>query len=268
MHAEGAARFGGDWNDPTYVAEKHPFARIPAFEDDSTKLFESRAICRYLANKYSLDILGPESGLGLFEQAASVEYSYFDPPMKNLAYEKIFKRMMGHGEPDLELVSNYERQIRECFDYYERLLTKQRFLAGEAYTIVDAFHLPWIVFLERLNMSNELGERPHLLAWWKLMSHSENQGGFSAYLHNVSEDWVVGHASGTLGDAHIERKSVFKFFRSPRTGPTDNDHDHWSRADLNQVVHWNDDVRGEEIKSDNVVSVDSGLARDTSATPN
>lgn len=58
------------------------------------KLFESRAICRYLANKYSqeVNLLGPESDLGLFEQAASVEYSYFDPPFQKLAYEKIFKR--------------------------------------------------------------------------------------------------------------------------------------------------------------------------------
>lgn len=93
-----------------------------------------------------MGLLGPESGLGLFEQAASVEYSYFDPPFKNLAYEKIFKRfgnfnisiyedtnsvrIMGHGEPSAELVTSYERQLRECLDYYEVLLAKQTYLAG------------------------------------------------------------------------------------------------------------------------------------------
>jgi glutathione S-transferase len=63
------------------------------------KLFESRAICRYLAKEYlgEIDMLGPESGLALFEQAASVEYSYFEPPIKGLAYEKMFKKL-GHSK--------------------------------------------------------------------------------------------------------------------------------------------------------------------------
>jgi glutathione S-transferase len=29
-----------------------------------------------------------------------------------------------------DLVSSYERQIRQCFDYYEGLLAKQTYLAG------------------------------------------------------------------------------------------------------------------------------------------
>jgi uncharacterized protein (DUF433 family) len=38
--------------------------------------------------------------------------------------------MMGHGEKDEELVSSYETQIRQCFDYYEALLATQTNLAG------------------------------------------------------------------------------------------------------------------------------------------
>lgn len=37
---------------------------------------------------------------------------------------------MGHGEPSAELVSSYERQLHECFDYYEDLLAKQTYLTG------------------------------------------------------------------------------------------------------------------------------------------
>jgi hypothetical protein len=37
---------------------------------------------------------------------------------------------MGHGEPNNELVSTYEKQICQCFDYYESLLAKQTYLAG------------------------------------------------------------------------------------------------------------------------------------------
>jgi len=30
--------------------------------------------------------------VAVFEQAASVEYSYFDPPITQIAYERMFKR--------------------------------------------------------------------------------------------------------------------------------------------------------------------------------
>lgn len=78
---------------PTYVEERHPFSRIPAFEDSELKLYESRAICRYLVTKHpgSLSLPTMASELGIFEQTASVEYSYFDPAVTNLAYEKLFK---------------------------------------------------------------------------------------------------------------------------------------------------------------------------------
>ena len=64
------------------------------FEQEDTKLFESRAICRYLLAKYKSPLALPHDlvDLGLFEQADSVGYSYFDPAIENLAYESIFKR--------------------------------------------------------------------------------------------------------------------------------------------------------------------------------
>lgn len=81
--------------DPDYVKNHHPFAKVPAFQDADINLFESRAICRYLANKHRSE-LGPPAGdikaLALFEQAASVEASYFEPAVEKLAFELIFKK--------------------------------------------------------------------------------------------------------------------------------------------------------------------------------
>ncbi len=63
-------------------------------DDNGFKLYESRAIGRYVAKKY-----GKNSGLipadltadALFEQAASVELSYFDGPATGIAKERVFK---------------------------------------------------------------------------------------------------------------------------------------------------------------------------------
>lgn len=77
----------------------HPFGLIPALQDGETQLFESRAICRYLVYKYGkgsnllVDNRSSAEEIGKFEQAASVEYSYFDPSFKTLTYENIFKRL-------------------------------------------------------------------------------------------------------------------------------------------------------------------------------
>jgi glutathione S-transferase len=57
---------------------------------------ESRAICRYLETKYKGkgNELIPKDvkSQGLFEQAASIEISYFDPYASGLVYERAFKK--------------------------------------------------------------------------------------------------------------------------------------------------------------------------------
>ncbi len=64
------------------------------------KLFlylESRAICRYLELKYqgkgtTLIPNKNAAATGLFEQAASIETSYFDPSASAIVAERVFKK--------------------------------------------------------------------------------------------------------------------------------------------------------------------------------
>ena len=78
------------------VLAVQPFGQIPYIDDDGFKLFESRAICRYLALTYGgIGKLIPDPSdvrkTALFEQAASIEVMDFDPPASGLGYEKIVK---------------------------------------------------------------------------------------------------------------------------------------------------------------------------------
>ncbi|GLA19142.1 hypothetical protein AnigIFM62618_006805 [Aspergillus niger] len=81
---------------PSYLSEHNPFGVIPAYQDTDTKIFESRAICQYLTVKHGGHLTPPSDPVQVagFYQAASVEYSYFDPPFKQLAYESLFKRFV------------------------------------------------------------------------------------------------------------------------------------------------------------------------------
>ena len=59
-------------------------------------LVESRAICRYLELKYKgqgTELIPTDpKAQGLFEQAASIEASNYDPYVSGIAFEKVFKK--------------------------------------------------------------------------------------------------------------------------------------------------------------------------------
>ncbi|KAI4740416.1 hypothetical protein E4T50_09115 [Aureobasidium sp. EXF-12298] len=138
-----------------------PSVDVPALEVDSLRIFESKAISRYLVAKYAppkstLGLPKTSEDLALFEQAASVEYSYFEPSIFKLAYEKLFKKMMGHGEPDA--VAKLRRvEVEERAD---RISSKE-------VSLVDLFHVPWLEFLPRLDMEGEVQSRSNVRRWWE-----------------------------------------------------------------------------------------------------
>nr|VWO96609.1 Putative non-ribosomal peptide ligase/ polyketide synthase hybrid [Ganoderma boninense] len=137
------------------VLAVQPFGQIPYIDDAGFKLFESRAICRYLALKYG----GVGKGLvpdpsdrektALFDQAASIEVSNFDPPASGLGFENIVKQYIPGLEADPAMVAKYKFQLEQKMEGYDRLLSRQKFMAGDELTIIDLFHLPWGAMLKR-----------------------------------------------------------------------------------------------------------------------
>ncbi|CAF0989253.1 unnamed protein product [Rotaria sordida] len=149
----------GEQKTQEYLDEKQPFGVVPVLiDEDGFKIYESRAICRYLELKYKgkgteLMPTNDVKALGLFEQAASIEMSYYDP-------------MKGLGDPDEAKIALYREQLNAKLDVYEKILSKQPYLAGQDFTLADLFHLSYGNRLVKLNEGHFFESRPHVKDWW------------------------------------------------------------------------------------------------------
>jgi len=158
----------GEHKKEPYV-QHQPFGEVPYIsQDDGFELFESRAIGRYLATLGSGTELIPTEpkACAKFEQAASVEYSQFDPIALQIVWAKGFKLHIGM-ETDEKHVEALIARLEDKLAGYERILGKQKYLAGDDITLADLYHLPYgsIVF-EQLGYGGILEKYPNFKRWW------------------------------------------------------------------------------------------------------
>ncbi|KAJ7649358.1 glutathione S-transferase [Mycena polygramma] len=146
--------------------EKQPFGQIPYIDDDGFLLYETRAICRYIAAKH------PESGLiptepkanALFEQAAAVEVTNFDPSASKAGFQLLLKS--ADYPFDQAVIDEHVPLLDKKLDGYERILAKHRYLAGDKLTLADLFHLPYGP-LSALGGSDMFSRRPNVARWYE-----------------------------------------------------------------------------------------------------
>ncbi|PMD18667.1 putative glutathione S-transferase [Hyaloscypha hepaticicola] len=149
-----------------------PFGKIPVLEDDGFNLFESRAIAKYIAKKYAsqgtplMPAEGDLKAYGLFEQACSLEEFYFDPAASAIAFEKIFKKWKGLGEPDEAELAKHAAALDKTLAVYEGILSKTKYLAGDELTLADLFHVPYGKMTRDAGYLSTFEKYPHVAKWF------------------------------------------------------------------------------------------------------
>ncbi|KAJ6498368.1 glutathione S-transferase [Mycena vitilis] len=163
----------GEQRSEEHIA-RQPFGVVPTIDDDGFDLFESRAIGRYLVAKYGAgSTLVPDpkdvAATAKFEQAVSIENNNFDPTAGQIALELLLKPTRGMTT-DQERVKGLLVTMGAKLDGYEKILSKQKYLAGETLTMADLFHLPWAYALTEKANLDLITSRPNVARWYKDIS--------------------------------------------------------------------------------------------------
>jgi len=162
----------GIMKSPEFISERQPFGQVPAIQDGDFKLYESRAICLYLASKYADkgDSLLPSptdtEAMAKVYQGFSIESFNFDPYVSNIAVELVFKPRRGETTDQARLehsVNTLETKLKA----YDAILAKSKYLTGDKLTVVDLFHLPYGSMAIALGKGKGFETNPNVARWWK-----------------------------------------------------------------------------------------------------
>lgn len=128
-----------------------------------------------------------------FEQACSVEQSYFAQAAETIGTELVIKqyvcksrtswnccakrgicRMKGLGPPDEGRVAQAEADLDFVLSYYDKILADQKYLAGNKLTLADLFHLPNGAALKAMKWAGLFEKYPHVNKWFEGLQQRES----------------------------------------------------------------------------------------------
>ncbi len=142
---------------------RQPFGQIPAVDDDGFSFYESRAICRYIAEKAGGALIPKDlQGRARMEQWISIETSNFTPHAMKFIYDGVFKRPQ---EP--AVLEAAGKGLEKALGVMEAELAKNAFIAGPEFTLADVVLMPYMEYAMMTPAKDIIAKYPHVSAWWK-----------------------------------------------------------------------------------------------------
>ncbi|MCU0684811.1 MAG: glutathione S-transferase N-terminal domain-containing protein [Polyangiaceae bacterium] len=161
----------GEHKGPAHL-ERQPFGQIPVLEDGDLRLYESRAILRYLDETLPGAALTPRDpkGRAMMEQWISVETSNFTPHAMGILYELMFGPMMRGTQPDMAKVEESSAKLANTADILDKQLAQGPHLLGDSFSLADICYMPYIEYVVQTSAKDVLLSRPNVAAWWGRIS--------------------------------------------------------------------------------------------------
>jgi glutathione S-transferase len=126
----------GEHKKPEYL-KINPNGAVPALVDDGLALFESAAICQYLADKFPEKKMAPPVGTparGLYYQWMHYAMAGLEPPALAIF---LHTRMRPEADRIPRVVEEAKPQMTAAISVVERALGSRPFLLGDDFTAAD-----------------------------------------------------------------------------------------------------------------------------------
>lgn len=161
---------------PEHVA-RHPFAKVPAFEHDGFKLYETRAITRYVDGAFDGPDLQPADARGRarMDQIISIIDAYaYAPIIGQIVIQRLVVPLQG-GTPDEAAIEGAVPMAQTCVDALESLLSDDLYMIGDSISLADLHVIPVFDYYRQTPEGEKLlANAPKLGRWWAAVGERES----------------------------------------------------------------------------------------------
>lgn len=164
--------FKGEHKTPEHL-KRHPLGKLPTLTHDGKTLFESNAICTYLADLEESPLYSPNDK---YQRAQIDQWMLFFTNhlgrwLNNYAFEKVAKEKYGLGTPNKETQDEAHKFILEQLPVIEVQLNKHDYLVSDEVSIAD--YVAFAYFENAALAELSLDDFPALTKWYRGLESSD-----------------------------------------------------------------------------------------------
>lgn len=145
---------------------RQPFGQVPAIDDDGFKLYESRAIARYINQKVRGPLVPTDlQELARMEQWISIETSDFSGPAMKFIFQHAFHRPQSD-----EVLVAAGKSLDLALDVMNSRLSVAPYFAGNQFSLADICFMPYVGYLMGSPLKERIARNTRVEAWWGRVS--------------------------------------------------------------------------------------------------
>lgn len=171
-HLEEINILEGAGQTPEHLA-RQPFGKVPAFEHDGFRLYETAAIMRYVDEAFDGPALQPADPKfrARMTQVSNILDSYGYPAIIGaVVMQRLVTPLLG-GTPDETVIEGAKERVETTVRALEEILDGNPYLAGDALSLADLHLIPiYDYFAKTPEGEKLLAGTPNLQRWWQSVS--------------------------------------------------------------------------------------------------
>ena len=96
-----------------------------------------------------------------------VEAHQYNPALSPVVYECLVYPATRGVPTNQKVVDESLEKLSKVLDVYEAHLAQNKYLAGDQFTLADANHASYLLYLTKTPKAGLVNDRPHVKAWWE-----------------------------------------------------------------------------------------------------